>query len=127
MVKKYLDKNLSKGFLRPSSSLVTSLVILVRKLGDGLRVYINYRALNTVTIKNRYLLPKIRETLNRLYKAKYYTKLNIITTFNNIRIKKESKFLTAFSTRYGQFEYLVMPFSLCNAPLTFQSYINTAL
>ena len=63
-IKKYINKNLSKGFIRLSSSPVTLLVILVRKLGGGLRVYVNYRALNIVTIKNRYPLLKIRETLD---------------------------------------------------------------
>lgn len=125
--KKYIDENLAKGFIRTSTSPCASPVILAKKPGGGLRFCVDYRALNAITIKNRYPIPLIRETLDRLCKAKYYTKLDIIAAFNRLRIKAECEYLTAFSTRYGQFEYLVMPFGLCNAPSTFQGYINEAL
>ena len=82
---------MEKGFIRRSTSGLTSLVILVRKPGGGLRFYVNYRALNAITIKNRYPLPRIRDILDRIYKAKYYTKLNIIAVFNRLRIKEGDK------------------------------------
>ena len=125
--KKYVDDHLAKGFVRPSTSSAASPVILVKKPGGGLRFCVDYRALNAITIKNRYPIPRVKETLDRLCKAKYYTKLDIIAAFNAVRIKKGHEWLTAFTTRYGQFEYLVMPFGLCNAPSTFQKHINNAL
>lgn len=86
--KKYLNEHLAKGFIRPSSLPATALVLLVRKPGGGLRVYIDYRGLNEITIKNRYPIPLIRETLNKLAKARYFSKFDIIATFNNIRVKQ---------------------------------------
>ena len=84
--KKYIDEHLRKGFIRPSSSPITSPVILVKKPGGGLRFCVNYRTLNAITVKNRYPISKVRETLNRLYKVKFYSKLDIIIVFNNLRI-----------------------------------------
>jgi len=126
-VKKYIDEHLGKGFIRSSSSPAAAPVLLVKKPGGGIRVCIDYRALNQMTIKSRYPIPLIGETLGRLTKAKIFTKLDIIHAFNRIRIKEGHEWLTAFNTRYGQFEYLVMPFGLCNAPGTFQSFINDSV
>jgi len=124
---RYLKENLSKGFIRASKSEVASPVLFVKKPGGGLRFCVDYRGLNTITVKNRYPLPLISETLDRLSQAKIFTKLDIIAAFNKIRIKEGHEYLTAFRTRQGLFEYLVMPFGLCNGPATFQSYINEAL
>ena len=85
---RYLKENLSKGFIRASTSLATSPVLFVKKPREELRFYIDYRGLNTITIKNRYLLLLISKTLDRLSKAKIYTKLDIISAFNRIRIKE---------------------------------------
>ena len=126
-VKKYIDEHLAKGFIRPSSSAASSPVLLARKPGGGLRFCVDYRGLNALTIKNRYPIPLLNETLGKLSNAKIFTKLDIIHAFNRMRIKEGHEWLTAFNTRYGQFEYLVMPFGLCNAPGTFQSYINNAV
>lgn len=127
VLRKYLDDNLTKGFIRASSSPVASPVLFVKKPGGGLRFCVDYRGLNALTIKNRYPIPLLQETLNRLCKAKFYTKLDIIAAFNKLRIAKGDEWLTAFRTRYGLFEYLVMPFGLANAPSTFQHYVNDAL
>ena len=78
-------------------------------------------------MKNRYLLPLIQETLNRLTRAKYFTKLNIVAAFNKIRMAEGEEWKTAFRTRYGLFESLVMNFGLCGAPSAFQNYINDIL
>ena len=126
-VRKYLDEHLAKGFIRPSSSKAAAPVLLVRKPGGGLRFCVDYRDLNNITEKSRYPIPLISETLAKLAKAKWFTKLDVIHAFNRMRIKEGQEWLTAFNTRYGQFEYLVMPFGLCNAPSTFQSYINNSL
>lgn len=127
VLRKYLDEHLDKGFIRASSSPVASPVIFVRKPGGGLRFCVDYRALNAITIKNRYPIPLLNETLARLSKARYYSKLDIIAAFNKLRIAKGDEWLTAFRTRYGLFEYLVMPFGLANAPSTFQHFVNDVL
>ena len=80
--KKYIDNSLANSILRPSSSPVALLVIIIKKSRGGLRFYVDYRALNAVTIKNRYSIPKIRETLNKLSRTKYFTKFDIISVFN---------------------------------------------
>ena len=84
-----------------------------------MRFCVDYWALNAATIKNRYPIPKIWETFTHLYKAKYFTKLDIISAFYNIRMKEGDEWMTAFSTRYGQFEYRVMLFRLYNVLATF--------
>ena len=126
-MKKYINKHFGKSFIRPSLSAAVAPVLLVRKPGGGLRFCMNYRALNKITVKNWYLIPLINEILRKLSSAARFTKLDIIYAFNKIRIKKGQKWLTAFNMRYGQFEYLVMPFGLCNIPGMFQSYINSSL
>ena len=80
-----------------------------------------------MTIKNRHPLPLITETLDRLCGAKQFSKLDLKDAYHRIRIKRGDEWKTAFRTRYGHFEYLVMPFGLANAPATFQAYINRAL
>ena len=115
-MKKYIDKHLGKDFIRPSSSVAASPILLVRKPGGGLHFYIDYRALNAVTIKNKYPIPLILETLGKLAGFVRYTKLDVIHAFNRIMMKEGHEWLTAFNSRYGQFEYFVMPFGLCNAP-----------
>jgi len=127
VLKKYLEDNLSKGFIRASRSPVASPVIFVRKPGGGLRFCVDYRKLNEITVKNRYPIPLIQETLARLSQARWYTKLDIIAAFNRMRIAEGYEYLTAFRTRYGLFESLVMPFGLTGAPATFQHYINDVL
>jgi hypothetical protein len=126
-VKKYIDENLSKGFIRPSTAEGSSPVLLVKKPGGGLRFCVDYRGLNAITIKNRYPIPLIRETLDRLCKAKRYTKLDVIGAFNRLRVRDGDQELTTFTTRYGAYMYEVMPFGVCNGPGSFQSYINSVL
>jgi hypothetical protein len=127
VILKYIKEHLGKGFIQASSSPTAAPVLVVRKPGGGLRVCINYRALNELTIKNRYPIPLITNTLAKLSQAKVFIKLDIIAVFNQIRMKEGKEWLTTFNTRYGQFEYLIMLFSLYNAPGTFQSYINNSI
>lgn len=127
VVFEYIEEMKGKGFIRPSSSPYASPVLCVKKPGGGIRVCVDYRGLNEATIRNRNAPPLISETLSRLSKAKVYTKLDVIAAFNNIRIQEGDEEKTAFQTRWGLFEYVVMPFGLCNAPATFQSYINSVL
>jgi hypothetical protein len=127
IVQKWLDDNLSKGFIWESRAWYAAPLLLAAKPGGGVRVFQDYRGLNNVTIKNRYPLPLIRETLDSLCYTKFYTKLDIIVAFNNIRIAEGHEWKTAFITRFGLFEMLVMPFRLYNAPASFQHYINHVL
>lgn len=124
VLRKSLTELLDKGFVKVSSSLAAPPVLFVKKLGGGLRFCVDYRALNKITRKDRYPLPLINGTLERVGKAKYFTKLDVISTFHQIRVAKEDQWKTAFRTRYGLFKWLVTPFGLANAPLTLQRYVN---
>jgi len=104
-----------------------ALLLLAAKSGKGVRICYNYRELNNITVKNQYLLPLIRETLDSLCGAKFYTKLNIIAAFNQIWVAESYKWLTVFITCFSLFEMLIMPFSLYNASAMFQNYINYIL
>lgn len=123
-LKQYLEENLRKGFIQPSTSPAAAGMFFVRNKDSSLRPIIDYRALNKVTIKNRYPLPLISELIERLQTATIYTKLDLRGAYNLIRIRKGDEWKTAFRTRYGLFEFTVMPFGLCNAPATFQNFIN---
>ena len=127
VLKEWIEENLKRGFIRPSSSPAASPVLFVKKPGGGLRFCVDYRALNAITVKDRYPLPLTKETLNNLKGMKYFTKIDIISAFNNLRIKKGLEYLTAFRTRLGLFESLVMPFGLTGAPASFQRFMNDTL
>ena len=101
--------------------------MFVKKKKSKLRLWVDYRALNEITKKDRYPLPLISEVLDRLTEAKYFTKLDIKDAYHNIRIKERDEWKTTFSTKLGTYEYLVMPFGLCNAPAVFQRWINEVL
>jgi hypothetical protein len=122
-----LDKNLSKGFIRASSSLASAPILFVKK-GDGyLHLCVDYRGLNEGTIKNHYSQPLLHEMLLCLQKAKYFTKLDICGAYNLIRMAEGEEWKTAFRTQDSLFESLVIPFSLTNAPASFQHFINDVL
>lgn len=123
----YLKENLNKGFIRTSNSPAGAPVLFVKKKDGSLRLCVDYRRLNNMTIKNRYPLPLIQESLDRLRDAKWYTKIDLRGAYNLIRIKEGDEWKTAFRTRYGLFEYTVMPFGLTNAPASFQQMINEVL
>ena len=126
-LRKYIDDALEKEWIQPSISPAGAPILFVPKKDASLRLCVDYRALNSHTVKNRCPLPLISETLDRLRKAKIFTKLDLKNAYHRIRIKEGDEWKTAFRTRYGHFEYLVMPFGLSNAPATFQAYINRAL
>ena len=107
-------------------SPVGSQILFIKKKDGSLRLCIDYRPLNSVTVKNRFAIPLIGETLDRLSKAKYFTSLDLRNGYHHIRIAEGEEWKTAFRTRYGHFEYLVMPFGLTNAPASFQNLINVA-
>ena len=92
-----------------------------------MRLYINYRYLNKITIKNQYPLLLVSELLDRLSYIKIFTKLDFYNAYHRLYIKKGDKWKTAFKIYYSHFKHLVLLFSLSNAPITFQNYINKAL
>ncbi len=102
-------------------------VLFIKKLEEELCFCMNYRDLNTITVKNWYSLLLISETLNYLSWAKIFIKLNIIFAFNRLWIKEEDEVLIIFCTWFELFEYLVMLFNLCNEFVSFQKYINNIL
>ena len=118
---------MNKGLIRPSSSPWGSPVLFVKKSDNTWRMCVDYRALNSVTVKNTYPLPKIQECLDQLGTARYFTKLDCLSGYWQIRVLEGDVAKTAFNTRMGKFEYRVMPFGLCNAPATFQSTMNDLL
>ena len=127
VLREYIEDNLRRGFIRPSTSPAGAPILFVKKKDGSLRLCVDYRSLNRLTVKNRHPLPLISEALDRLVGAKIYTKLDIRSAYNLIRIREGDEWKTAFRTRYGHFEYLVMPFGLANAPATFQAFINKVL
>ena len=126
-LRQYLNDATERGIIRPSKSPAGAPIIFVPKKDGTLRLCVDYRGLNAVTKKNRHPLPLISETLDRLSGAQVYTKLDLRDAYHRIRIRQGDEWKTAFRTRYGHYEYLVMPFGLANAPATFQAYINKAL
>jgi len=127
VLRKTLSDYLSKGFIRASSSPAGAPVLFARKPGGGLRFCVDYRALNARSQHDRYPLPLIHETLRMMSKAKWFTKIDIIAAFHNIRIAEGDEWKTAFRTRYGLYEWLVTPFGLTGAPATWQRWINRIL
>ena len=127
VLRKTLNDLLDKGFIRVSNSPAAAPVLFVKKPGGGLRFCVDYRALNNITRKDRYPLPLINETLERIGRATWFTKLDVISAFQKIRMAEGLEWMTAFRTRYGLYEWLVTPFGLANAPSAFQKYINWAI
>ena len=124
-LREFLDENLKKGYIRPSTSPQASPFFFVsKKDSKKLRPCQDYRRLNTGTIKNAYPLPRISDLLDKLKGAKYFTKLDLRWGYNNIRIKEGDELKAAFKTCFGLFEPLVMFFGLCNSPPTFQNMMD---
>jgi hypothetical protein len=126
-LKEYIDSSLAKGWIRSSTSTVGAPIHFVKKKDGGLRLCVDYRGLNAITVKDRTPLPLISEALDRLSKAKIYTKLDVKDAYYNLRIAKGDEWKTAFRMKYGLYEYLVMPFGLTNAPASFQRWMNEVL
>jgi hypothetical protein len=125
--KKQLTDLLERGLIQPSKSPHGAPILLVCKANGKLRMCVDYRALNKLTVKNRSPLPRIDELLDRLHGASVFTKLDLQSGYWQIRIAEEDIPKTAFRTRYGQYEWRVMPFGLTNAPATFQTLMNDVL
>ncbi|KAG5722479.1 hypothetical protein E4T56_gene2867 [Termitomyces sp. T112] len=123
-LKEYLNDMLGKGFICPSISAAGALVLFAKKKDGSLRLCVDYQGFNKVTKKNWYPLPLIGDLVDCLRSAKIYTKIDLHSGYNNIWITPGHEWKTAFHTRYGLFEYLVMPFGMTNSPTTFQYFMN---
>ena len=123
-LKAYIETHLKTGFIQPFKSLTNAPILFDKKLGKSLRLCLDYRGLNNLTIKNWYPLSLIGESLDWLGLAKRFTQLDLTSAYHEIKIREGDDWKTAFRTRYGHFEYQIMPFVLSNAPASFQGYIN---
>ena len=122
-----LEELLGLGFIRQSSSPWGAPVLFVRKKTGELRMCVDYRLLNSSTIKDRTPLPRIDELLDRVGTARYFSKLDLASGYWQVAIEEEAQPYTAFRTKYGSYEWLVMPFGLTNAPATFQKLMTHVL
>ena len=123
-LKAQLEELLSKGFIQPSISPWGAPVLFVKKKYGNLRLCIDYRQLNRVTIRNQYPLPRIDELFDQLQGSRAYSKIDLRSGYHQLRVQENDVSKTAFRTRYGHYELLVMPFELTNAPTAFMDLMN---
>ncbi|KAI2647542.1 Transposon Tf2-9 polyprotein [Labeo rohita] len=126
-MEEYMAEGLRAGTIRPSSSPAATGFFFVKKKDGGLRPCVDYRGLNQITIKNRHPLPLTNTALDALSGARFFTKLDLRSAYNLVRIREGDEWKTAFITPTGHYETLVMPFGLCNSPSVFQQFINDVL
>jgi len=127
-LREWLKEMEKTGKIRRSTSQAGSPILFVPKPnGRGLRLCVDYRGLNSITIPNRYPLPLMQELQDRVQGAQWFTKMDLKNGFNLIRMREGDEWKTAFRTRYVLYEFQVMPFGLTNAPSTFQDIMNHVL
>jgi hypothetical protein len=124
-LKNQLQELLDKGYIRPSSSPWGSPALFVKKKDGSLRMCVDYRPLNAVTIKNKYPLPHIDVLFDQLASGKVFSKIDLRSGYHQIKIRASDVPKTAFSTRYDLYEFLVMSFGLTNAPAHFMYLMNS--
>jgi hypothetical protein len=123
-LKEQLQELLDRGFIRPSVSPWGAPVLFVKKKDGSMRLCIDYRELNKVTIKNRYPLPRIDDLFDQLHGSQVFSKIDLRSGYHQLKIKEEDIQKTAFRTRYGHYEFLVMSFGLTNTPAAFMDMMN---
>jgi len=123
----WIDEKLRKEYIQLSTSPIVALFFFVKKHDGSLQPVMDYRALNGITIKNCYPIPRIADLIESLSKASIFTKIDLRWRYNNVHIKKGDEWKTAFIIRQGLFEATIMYFGFSNAPATFQSIMNDIL
>ncbi|KAL4387927.1 hypothetical protein GQ457_09G018130 [Hibiscus cannabinus] len=123
-LKTQLQELLDRGFIRPSTSSWGAPVLFVKKKDESLRMCIDYRQLNKMTVKNKYPLPRIDDLFDQLKGATVFSKIDLRSGYYQLKVREQDVLKTAFRTRYGHYEFLVMPFGLTNAPAAFMDLMN---
>jgi len=123
-LKNQLQELLDKGLIQPSVSPWGAPVLLVRKKDGSLRLCIDYKELNRVTVKNKYLLPRIDDLFDQLASTAVFSKIDLRSCYHQLNIKREDVLKTTFPMRYGHYEFLILPFRLTNAPAYFMVLMN---
>ncbi|GJR70082.1 putative reverse transcriptase domain-containing protein, partial [Tanacetum coccineum] len=113
-----------KGFIRPSSSPLGAPILFVKKKDGSFRMYIDYRELNKLTVKNRYPLPRIDDLFDQLQGSQFFSKIDLRSGYHQLRVNEDDIPKTVFRTCYGNFELTIMPFGLTNAPAIFIDLMN---
>jgi hypothetical protein len=119
-----LEELLKKGYIRPSVSPWGAPVLFVKNKDGTLRLCIDFRQLNKVTVKNKYPLPRIDDPFDQLKDARIFSNIDLRSGYHQVRIKEEDISKTAFKTRYGHYEFIVVPFGFSNAPSAFMCLMN---
>ena len=123
-LKVQIQELLDKGFIRPRTSPWGAPILFEKKKDKTLRLCIDYRQLNRVTIKNRYPLPRIDDLFDQLRGARIYSKIDLCTSYHQLRVRETYIPKTAFRTSYGHFEFTVMPFGLTNVLAAFMDLMH---